>query len=244
MVRASPAAVSLADVLARPDVWRGDRLANAVIPALSSGFSTLDDQLPGGGWPPGALTEILSDRLGLGECSLLMPALQRLCEEGRWCLLVAPPQALHAPAWAASGIDLARLLVVSPRHARDALWAAEHAMSSAALGAVLCWTAQIDARQVRRLEVAVASSTTLAFLLRPSRAQAESSACALRLRLAAGPRGSLAVDLLKRRGPPCTRTLYLDVARPLPWREDNESTLARRPSPVPAARSQGRTVAA
>jgi len=242
MISPSPAAVSLDDVLARPDVWRGDRLANAAIPALTSGFPALDAQLPGGGWPRGALTEILADRVGVGECSLVMPALRRLRDEGKWCLLVAPPHALNAPAW--TSVDLARLVVVSPRQARDALWAAEQALSCAALGAVLCWTAQIDPRQVRRLEVAVAGSTTLAFLFRPARARRESSACALRLMLSAASRGRLAVDLLKRRGPPCAQTLYLDVARPLAWRENNEPTLARHPSAVPAARIQGLAVAA
>lgn len=219
---APTAALSLADVLARPDVWRGDRLASAAIPALNSGFPALDAQLPGGGWPRGALTEILCDGVGLGECSLLLPALLRLRDEGRCSLLVAPPYALHGPAWASSGIDLARLIVVAPESARDALWAAEHALSSAALGSVLCWTARIDSRQIRRLEVAVAGSSTLAFLFRPARARSEASASALRLLLSAGSRGTLAVELLKRRGPPCTRTLNLDVARPLPWRENDE----------------------
>jgi hypothetical protein len=67
----------------------------------------------------------------------------------------------------------------------------------------------------RRLQVALAGSKTLAFLFRPLRARTESSAASLRLMLSAGPRGTLGVDLLKRRGPPCSRTLYLDVPRPL-----------------------------
>lgn len=238
MVPVQRAAISLADVLTRPDVWRADRLAGTGVPALASGFPTLDAELPGGGWPRGALTEILADRVGLGECSLLMPALARLAEQGQWSLLVAPPHALNGAAWALAGIDLARLVVVSPKRSNDALWAAEQGLSSGTLGALLCWTTRIDARQVRRLEVAAAGSNSLAFLFRPAREQSESSACALRLLLATGPRASLAVNLLKRRGPPCARTLQLEVARPLPWRTDHESTLARRPLPAPAARSQ------
>ncbi len=42
---------------------------------LPTGFSLLDAQLPGGGWPQGALTEILCDEQGFGEVSLLLPAL-------------------------------------------------------------------------------------------------------------------------------------------------------------------------
>lgn len=117
-------------------------------------------------------------------------------------------------------------------------------LASGALGAVVYWSALIGAAQVRRLEVAVARSDTLAWLLRPLRAQNEGSPSALRLRLGAGPRGSIAVDLLKRRGTPCARTLYLDIARPLPLRKTDEPTLARCPFAVLATRSTRNAIAA
>ena len=233
------AALALAEILARPDVWRADRLAGAAIPALASGFARLDAELPGGGWPRGALTEILADGAGLGECSLLLPVLERMREAGRWSLLVAPPHALNGIAWAARGIDLSRLAVVSPSRPRDALWAAEHALASGALGALLCWMTHIDAAQVRRLQVAVAERAGLAFLFRPNRAGNESSSAPLRLQVMAAERGRLGVQILKRRGPPCRSTLQLDVPRPLARREDHDSVahLACPPSAIPPARS-------
>jgi len=239
------AAVSFDEIMARPDVWCADRLASATVPVVSSGYPELDAELPGSGWPRGALTEILVDGVGFGECSLVMPALGRMREENRWSLLVAPPYGLQGPAWMACGIDLTHLVVVSPTRQRDVLWATEHALSSGAVGTVLCWTKNIDSPQVRRLQVAVAGSNTLAFLFRPARARTDSSAASLRLLLSAGSRGALAVDLLKRRGMPCTRTLHLDVPRPLKWREDYEfpdcstsRALARTPSAQAPARSQ------
>jgi protein ImuA len=241
---------TLGEILARSDVWRGDHLASAAVPALPSGFALLDAELPGGGWPRGTLTEILADGVGLGECSLLMPAMSRMREEGKWSLLVAPPHLPHGPAWASWGIDPARLAVVSPTRQRDALWATEQALASGALGTVLCWTTHADARQVRRLQVAVAGSNTLAFLFRPGRERDDSSAASLRLLLSAGSRGRLAINLIKRRGPPCTRTLYLDVPRPVKWLEEHasasksDSTLACAPSAVLAARSQRAVVLA
>ena len=117
------AVLCLNDILVRPDVWRG-RLAEAAVPAQSSGFPVLDAELPGGGWPRGALTEILVDGVGLGECSLLLPAMNAMREAGRWSVLIAPPYAVHAPAWAAGGVDFAHLAVVSPSCRRDVLWAA------------------------------------------------------------------------------------------------------------------------
>jgi len=232
------AALSLTDVLARADVWRGD-LASAAFPALPSGFAELDAELPGGGWPRGALTEILADGAGRGECSLLMPALAALRTEARWSVLVAPPHGLYGPAWAAGGIDLARLAVVAPKQSRDALWAAEQALASGAPGTVLYWAAQIDARQVRRLQVAAASGNTLAFLFRPARARSESSPASLRLQLTASARGKLAVELLKRRGPPCGRILELDVVRPLQWGNEEKASPQRCSSGNPLGGRKG-----
>jgi len=128
--------------------------------------------------------------------------------------------------------------VVSPRYARDALWAAEQALASGAPGMVVCWGARADARQVRRLQVAAASSGTLAFLFRSVRAKNESSAASLRLLLLSGARGRLDVDVLKRRGPPCARRLQLEIPRPVKWRDGHESALARSPSAGSAARSE------
>lgn len=229
-------ALSLADILVRPDVWRG-RLAGAEIPALSSGFAALDAELPGGGWPRGALSELLVDEAGVGECSLLLPVLNAMRAEGRWTVLIGPPYGLHAPAWMAGGADGARLAVVTPQSRRDLLWAAEQALASGAAGAVVCWASAADPAQVRRLQVAVAGGDTLAFVFRPQRVRPEASVAPLRLLLSPGRRGMLGVEVLKRRGPPCARTLYLDVPRPLAWRDDHDASLACSASAAAAARS-------
>jgi hypothetical protein len=106
--------LTLAQVLDRPDVWRGDTLARTPLPGVPTGFAELDRELPGGGWPRGGLTEILPLRLGIGELSLLLPALARLSsDELAWLVCVASPHPLHAPALHESGIDLSRLLVAS-----------------------------------------------------------------------------------------------------------------------------------
>src|SRR5512133_3562954 len=106
---------AIADILARPDIWRGDRFA-APLPVLASGFPALDAELPGGGWPRGALSELLVDAAGIGELQLLMPA---LCAADGQLLLIGTPYPLHAPAWAAAGIDLSRLALVEAACDRD-----------------------------------------------------------------------------------------------------------------------------
>lgn len=220
------AVVSLEQVLSRPDVWRGNRLASTAIPPVSSGFAALDAELAGGGWPRGALTEILSDAQGAGECSLLLPALLAIQKEGKAALLVAPPHRVHGPAWSSAGVDLTRLIVVAPRQQRDVLWVTEQGLASGALGMILSWIARAEERQMRRLQVAVSGSGALAFMFRPSRVENVASAAILRLSLKASPHG-LNVRLLKRRGPPCHQTLCLDITRPIQRRNEHEPSVAR-----------------
>ncbi|MDZ4255750.1 MAG: SOS cell division inhibitor SulA, partial [Sulfuritalea sp.] len=109
---------SLARVLERSDIRRGDAFAVAPAPTLASGFPALDAELPGGGWPRGALTELLTEHEGIGELGLLLPALAALTAAGQTVVLIAPPRAAHAPAWAAAGIRLDGLRLVFPRRPR------------------------------------------------------------------------------------------------------------------------------
>ena len=64
---------ALESVLQHPGIWRGNQRAQTVEDALPTGFAALDELLPGGGWPRGALTELLIGRQGIGELRLLMP---------------------------------------------------------------------------------------------------------------------------------------------------------------------------
>ena len=87
-------------LLSRADIWRGASLAADAGTAIATGHARLDRELPGGGWPTGALTEIISARRGIGEIGLLAPALARLTQAHRWIAWIAPPAQLHAPALA------------------------------------------------------------------------------------------------------------------------------------------------
>jgi protein ImuA len=66
-------------------VWRADALADAASAsgvALPSGHAALDAQLPGGGWPVGALCEILQPPSGFNEWRLLLPVLHTVTQVG------------------------------------------------------------------------------------------------------------------------------------------------------------------
>ncbi|HQU81453.1 MAG TPA: translesion DNA synthesis-associated protein ImuA, partial [Azonexus sp.] len=177
---AAPLPVALAEVLARGDVWCGDTLAGLAEASIPSGHAELDAELPGGGWPRGNLTEILVDRSGLGEMSLLLPALAQLSAGGGWLALVAPPWLPHAPAWAAAGVVPERLVVV--RAGRQAAWCLEQLLASGGFAGVLAWPeAGLDARALRRLQVAAEKRPVFACLWRSTATAGSPSPAPLRI---------------------------------------------------------------
>ncbi|NDP39003.1 MAG: translesion DNA synthesis-associated protein ImuA [Rhodoferax sp.] len=229
----SPRSLSVASLDFGAAVWRADALAGACGATLASGHGALDSELPGGGWPVGALCEILQPPGVCQEWRLLLPA---LAHRPGPLVLVGPPHVPFGPGLAAQGLDARRLLWVGAAMPAQRLWAAEQALRCGEVGAVLAWLPQVRAEQLRRLQLAAQTHSKLLFVLRPSGAQSESSPAVLRLLLGGAPTIAAAVDassadlmtafaggdvtndalqvqILKRRGAPLARTLVLP-ARP------------------------------
>jgi protein ImuA len=174
--------------------------ADGLLPAVQpSGFDALDALLPGGGWPVGALTELMPAAVGIGELQLLLPALRQLARAGRHIVWIAPPYPPYAPALAQHGIPLEQLWIVRTRDGRETLWAAEQALRCPSFGAVLAWPAQAGDKSIRRLQLAAEAGGNLAVLYRPAAAAAQPSPAALRLLLAAAENG-ITVQFHKLRG--------------------------------------------
>jgi len=201
--------MSLDPLLQRADLWRGGQIP-PVADGVPTGFADLDALFPGGGWPRGALTEILLPRDGIGALRLVMPALARLSRENRWLAWVAPPHIPYAPALAAAGVDLSRVLLIHPRAASDGLWAVEQTLRSGTCGAVLAWPAVGDTRALRRLQLAAEAGRCWGLLFRPEHLVRQSSPAALRLRLVPQERG-VAVHVIKRRGGWAAGPVHVDV---------------------------------
>ena len=129
-------------------VWRG-KVATAARAVIPTGYRELDRALPGGGWPLGAITEILVDGYGIGELGLLMPALEALTKEDparpkKWVSWIAPPFVPYAPALQQHGVNIDRLLMIHPTSGnKNRLWAIEQAVRSGASAGVLAWVAAL-----------------------------------------------------------------------------------------------------
>ena len=196
--------ISLADILADARVWKlKDASAAPPRPVWSTGKSSLDARLPGGGWPTASLVEVLIDDTGLGEVQLFLPALvasqRRTDGETPWLVWIAPPHEPFAPALSQQGIDLSRLLVVRPASAMEALWAAEQTLSSGVCAAVLLWLKGTDDRWLRRLKLAAEAGGALCVLFRPERHRFESSPATLRLVMTQGEHAPH-LELIKVKG--------------------------------------------
>lgn len=206
-----------------PHVWRGSS-RHAAHPVLATGFAALDRKLSGG-WPWGAITEIFVERYGIGELSLLMPALVSLSsgeDAAGWIVWVAPPWVPNAQALVRCGVRLERILLVHPSAGPSsssddraaALWAVEQALRSGASVAVLAWLDAVNDTQLRRLQLAAEEQRCGLVLFRPATALRQRSPAALRLRLSAAG-DALRIDILKCRGARPAR-LHLDPGRDAP----------------------------
>jgi len=189
---------ALARLLSRGDIWRGHG-SEAHGDGEPTGFAALDTRLPAGGWPRGALTELLPERSGIGELRLLMPILARLSRGARWVAWIDPPYVPYAAGLYAGGVDLAHMLVVHPRDGRERLWALEQALGSGTCAAVLGWPGRLDGTAARRLQLAAEQGGCLGFLFREPAARDTPAHTALRLALVP-ERGGLTVEALKQRG--------------------------------------------
>lgn len=202
-----PACANQPVPLPHPDLWRASQISHENRACLATGHAALSAELPGQGWPCGALIELLAPRPGIGEMHLLQPALARLSGQ-RSVVLLQPPHMPNIASWKAWGLNPRQLLWLRPKTAIDAMWAADQVLKAGSCAALLCWFPQIHADALRRLHGAAQSGDTLFVAMRPAEAARQSSPATLRLALQPAP-GRMLLRFIKRRGPPRDAPLYV-----------------------------------
>ena len=198
-------------------VWRAGELGSASLSTVDTGYAGLNHVLPGGGWPQGALIELLQPQAGLHEWGLLTPSLAalQLASPGQLMVLVGAPYLPFGPALGARQLNMKRLLCVRAQGSA-LLWATREALQCSDVSSVLAWLPETRNAHLRRLQIAAHAHNKLLFVFRPLRAQHESSSATLRLLLEGTVReeGNLLVHVLKRRGPPLASPVLL-ATRPV-----------------------------
>ncbi len=206
------ASLSLLSPAAEPaslsQVWRAAELGQVDGGVVPTGHGALDAQLPGGGWPLGAMIEVLQQQAGAHEWALLLPALARRAgAHSGPVVLVGAPYVPFGPALAAHGLPSEHLLWIDAAAPAVRLWACEQALRCADAAAVLAWLPQARASALRRLHMAAQDGGKLFFVFRHAAMRHESSAASLRLLLSGVE--AMTVDIFKRRGPPLSAPLVL-----------------------------------
>jgi len=182
-------------------VWRGSELLGRGGAVVPSGHAGLDRELPGGGWPCGALTELLQPHAGVSEWRMVGPGLRQVVAEGGTVLLIGPPQPPHLPGLRQYGLQPERLVWIESDAADRRLWVTEEAIKANVRGAVLAWLPRARPEQLRRLQSCAQRYGGPVFLFRPAPAQTESSPAPLRLIVQPATEGGIRLRILKRRGP-------------------------------------------
>ncbi|MES2534040.1 MAG: translesion DNA synthesis-associated protein ImuA [Pseudomonadota bacterium] len=206
--------ISSSFVSAQHNVWRGDELGVADMQVMGTGHAALDAELPGGGWPVGAMTELLQSRPEAHVWQLLLPALAQAVAQGTGPVaLIGAPFEPFGPALAAHGLPVEALMWIRSDAAPARLWACEQALRCADVAAVLAWLPQARAGELRRLQLAAAQHEALLFVFRPEHVALSASPARLRLQLEAckdaESAGQMDVRILKRRGPPLAAPVQL-----------------------------------
>lgn len=220
--------------------FRGARRATDRSP-FSTGCSPLDRLLPGDGLSRGGLVEWLAPTQAGGTTWLALVAAREACRRHGPLVVVDGQGTFYPPAAARAGIDVERLIVVRALAARDESWALDQALRTGGVGAVLCATARLGQRAMRRLQLAAEASGGVGLLVRPASVRGEPCWAESRLWVesrvgTAGRR--LSVEVLWTRG---TVAEELTAARSLELEIDDETGVMRavaRLAPA-AARAPG-----
>lgn len=226
--------------LIHPSLWRASQLAHGRGPVVETGYPALSAELPGGGWPVGALVDLLVQHPGVGELRLLRPALSQT--GSRPVAFVQPPHTPNGLGLAYIGLTLEQVLRVKAPKTADALWSVEQILRAGSCGALVFWAQYAQASSLRRLHLAAQSSETLFVMVRPLAAAQDASPALLRLALKPSADG-LSVDIVKRRGPSCAEPLAVAL-QPTPVLLSRHARLSRGSSAEAATGSQRKEVLA
>ncbi|MGO1297718.1 MAG: translesion DNA synthesis-associated protein ImuA [Vibrio sp.] len=179
-------------------LWQGTSASCHQLPGetgQTTGYALLDSKLSGG-FPHSGVVEIQSPA-GIGELRLLLPYLAQTKQ--RLTVFINPPGHMHSEALAHAGLTLDKVLVLTPKTPKDALWAAEQCLKSGTCGQVLLWQNHLEVHHARRLQVASTTGQCVQFLLRRPQQQIFSLPVTLSLQLQPATHG-ITVTIKKCKG--------------------------------------------
>jgi protein ImuA len=135
-------------------------------PVLSTGRASLDQRLPGGGWPLGGLVELFAD--DATALAVLQPLLRVLSVDAeRWVMLVQPPEAVIEALERRRDLSLTHLLVVHGHPRLGPATLAERVVAGGTSAAVIVWSAPLPPAALAALRRQQHGRDTPVFVVSP-----------------------------------------------------------------------------
>ena len=185
-----------------------------------TGYKTLDQILPGGGWPKYGLTEIFSERAGMGALRLVLPLIARMTRARKKVIFVNPPYIPFPSALSFEGLELSNLIIINPpcksaSRGQEILRIYEDALKVEDCSIVLAWLSNILFKDSRQLSLAALAGKNWGVTFLPLSAINSSSASTLRIssKISSSASGlrSLKITLLKARGKAKGKSVCLEL---------------------------------
>ncbi|MGS0681459.1 cell division inhibitor SulA [Shewanella sp. 125m-7] len=111
------------------------------------------------------ITTMVTQTQGRDELTQISAQLSQLSQQGRWIVLISPPNIGYKQMLAAAGVRMDRILLVHAKDEVETLWAMEKALTSGTSSAVITWTNALDARDSRRLQLVAKSARAAGILI-------------------------------------------------------------------------------
>ena len=185
-----------------------------------TGYKTLDQILPGGGWPKYGLTEIFSERAGMGALRLVLPLIARMTRAQKKVIFVNPPYIPFPSALSFEGLELSNLIIINPpcknaSRGQEILRIYEDALKVEDCSIVLAWLSNVLFKDSRQLSLAALAGKNWGVTFLPLSAINSSSASTLRIssKISSSASGlrSLKITLLKARGKAKGKSVCLEL---------------------------------
>ncbi|MCK8045201.1 cell division protein [Shewanella sp. 1CM18E] len=114
------------------------------------------------------ITTMSTQTQGRDELKQISAQLSQLSQQGRWIVLISPPNIGYKQMLAAAGVRMDRILLVHAKDEVETLWAMEKALMSGTSSAVITWTPSLDARDSRRLQIVAKSARAAGIIIENS----------------------------------------------------------------------------
>lgn len=193
-------------------------------------LATFCEAFPNRIFPAGVIHEMLSPtpETMAATTGFTLALLSTFLNKQSVIVWISTQRKVHAPALRSFDLQPDRILFVDLPHEREALWAMEEALKSAALTAVVGEVQNISFTASRRLQLAVENSQVTGFLLHRGK-QINTTACVSRWRVSSLP--SSRIDELPGIGHPQWKVELLRMrnGKPGVWNlgwANNQLTLA------------------